>query len=291
MSGYREVGKAILKSFGKTYISKGSRVSTKKIPDGIVKDVDTAKGKITAVSIDGKQTETVLSTEAKALRIKKTKFRNQQVKEEMGLSSIPEEDLVTMRVGTLKNKLQYSKELDVDSYKAQGKTGNEALMDAFPTQSEGHIRARSVGRKFFPGLRRNQSELVVKKENKSIAKFEADQADAAAAKKQKDLDQITVTKTETSNRRRSKPNADMPEFKGPGGGVDTRKLIDANNRYEDNFSKERTAERNGLPVDKTKNLWKNGGSVNVNKKKKYREVTNRFSDRMLPNKKRTTRIY
>ena len=46
----------------------------------------------------------------------------------------------------------------------------------------------------------------------------------------------------------------------------------------------------------TRPLWAKGGSVKVNKKKQnikktYRTVTNRFSDRMLPGKKRTTRIY
>jgi len=43
-------------------------------------------------------------------------------------------------------------------------------------------------------------------------------------------------------------------------------------------------------------MWAKGGSVKVNKKKQsnkktYRTVTNKFSDRMLPGKKRTTRIY
>ena len=55
--------------------------------------------------------------------------------------------------------------------------------------------------------------------------------------------------------------------------LDTMALISASQRFKDT------------------GRWKKGGSVNVKKKKKYREVTNRFSDRMLPNKKRTTRIY
>jgi hypothetical protein len=37
--------------------------------------------------------------------------------------------------------------------------------------------------------------------------------------------------------------------------------------------------------------WAKGGSVNVEKSKKYREVENKYSNRMLPNKRKTTRIY
>ena len=71
-----------------------------------------------------------------------------------------------------------------------------------------------------------------------------------------------------------------------------KKLREATSRFENNKSKKEFMD------NPTKPMWAKGGSVKVNKKnktkkqnKKYVTVKNRFSDRMLPNKKRTTRIY
>jgi hypothetical protein len=90
--------------------------------------------------------------------------------------------------------------------------------------------------------------------------------------------------------RRQRPNAEDPFFRLPGGAVDMKKLREATSRFENNKSKKEFMD------NPTKPMWAKGGSVKVNKKKQnikktYRTVTNRFSDRMLPGKKRTTRIY
>ena len=96
-----------------------------------------------------------------------------------------------------------------------------------------------------------------------------------AQKNQQDAEEI--------KKRRQAPKADDPIFKGPMG-LDMQKFLTARKNYETNSVKP------ALKNDPNATYWNKGGSVNT-KKKQYRTVTNRFSDRILPGKKRTTRIY
>jgi len=107
--------------------------------------------------------------------------------------------------------------------------------------------------KFAEAKAQAKQELQTKK----IA--EEQQVKKERAKQQQNLDAI--------NRRNRPPKINDPEI---GGNV--QELIRASQRYKD------------------AGKWAKGGVVNASNGA-FIEVQNKFSDRMLPNKKRTTRIY
>tara|TARA_R110002051_G_scaffold297056_1_gene363294 strand:- start:567 stop:1067 length:501 start_codon:yes stop_codon:yes gene_type:complete len=166
-----------------------------------------------------------------------------------------------MRPGQIVNRLVNS---DLSSY--------SDLVKAAPGNSAAMRRVRNIGQDKVPGLRKTPEERAYKQNIFTRGK-ELAAKDLADKEKVDDLvarkrDFAKQGEEAYEKKHTSKPVGTDPEFAN-----DRDKLIRAFQKWQDT------------------GRWKKGGSVKVNKKKKYREVTNRFSDRMLPNKKRTTRIY
>jgi hypothetical protein len=293
MAGY--IGK-----FLKGMLKEGAQVSTKTIPDGVVgkkvygdpNKID--KLKVEVISKDGKQKALVKVEDIQKKRGRGLNEENipeiQRFEDpiEYARRPISEEELSTLRPGEIKRRLLYDPDLSISKQQETGRTGNELLLEKY--EGDLYKKVRGIGRKELPGLRRNPQEV---KAQSDFARRMQEQQAAAAKKLEKQRKQQILEETTASQQlaaRRQKPNANDPFFRLPGGAVDSKKLLDAIKRYENN--KDSKVFRD----NPTKPMWAKGGSVKVNKKKQsnkkaYRTVTNKFSDRMLPGKKRTTRIY
>ena len=261
MSGW--IGK-VLQAGNKATIKKGSTVSTKKIKDGIVEFIEPNSKKITVQSKDGKMRESVPSTEitvkAGAPRTRTNRLYADR-SDPVALKDLSEDAKLNMSEGELLQKIIRS-----------GESGKGAARRLFPTDSLGDKRGRNIaykGTKIKPDLEKRAYDKNIFARGRQEAKEQVNTDELVA----KQREAQNMKDAEYAKRHSSQPTADMPEFKLKNGDTDITKLRKAFQDYRD-----------------TKK-WKKGGSVNVKKKKKYREVTNRFSDRMLPNKKRTTRIY
>jgi len=282
MSGWREIIKQGVKSATKAMVKKGDTVSTNKIEDGIIQFVEPFSKKVTVQSKDGKIRETVKADE---VTVKKDPETGRKIKRKTSAKSIyiadeaysgtpkkidefSEADFVGMRDGEIRQKLIDS---DLQSY--------DDLAKAAPGDSDIMKRVRFIGQNQVSGLRKTAQQRREK-----ANKFRQAKKEAAEAKQVKELEEKKVAQkkqqdAEEIKKRRKAPQAKDPVFKG-----DFQQFLAARRRYEENSAKP------ALKNDPNATFWKRGGSVNT-KKKQYRTVTNRFSDRMLPNKKRTTRIY
>jgi len=261
MSGW--IGKA-LQAGNKATIKKGSTVTTKKIKDGIVEFIEPNSKKVTVQSKDGKMRESVPSTEitvrAGAPRTKTNNLYADR-SDPVALKDLSEDAKLNMSEGELLQKIIRS-----------GESGEGAARRLFPTDSLGDKRGRNIaykGTKIKPDRARRNYEKNIFARGRQEAKEQVNTDELVA----KQREEKNMKDAEYVKRHSSQPTADMPEFKLKNGDPDITKLKKAFQDYRD-----------------TKK-WNLGGSVNVNGAEKYQTITNRFSDRMLPNKKRTTRIY
>ena len=261
--GWGELIKQGLKSSTKAIVKKGSTVSSKKIDDGIVEKVNPYSKKITIQSKDGKVRETVSAEEVTVKPVRRrtreesvyTQDKNQPANT---IRDFSESELKDMSQGQVRQLL--IRDNSLQNY--------QDLAKLAPGDSEVMKRIRYIGQNQVPGLRKTAGERGNIAEAKAQAKQESDTKKLTEELETKKTTETKRKQTETEKRHSRQPKASDPELVG-----DTMALISASQRFKDT------------------GRWKKGGSVNVKKKKKYREVTNRFSDRMLPNKKRTTRIY
>lgn len=277
--GYGELIKQGLKSAGKAMVGKGSTVSSKKIDNGVVEKVNPYAKTVTIQSKDGKLRETVKAEEVTVKPVRRrTRDESVYIADEadaVALKDLPDDVKLNMAEGELLQKIIRS-----------GESGPGAARRLFPTDNPGDKRGRFIAysktkikpdleeRAYKKNIFAREKDLAKKKveEDKQIKELEEKRA---AFKVAKDAEEI--------KRRRQAPKPNDPAFKGPMG-LDMQKFLTARKNYETNSVKP------ALKNDPNATFWKRGGSVNT-KKKQYRTVTNRFSDRMLPNKKRTTRIY
>ena len=279
MSGWGELIKQGLKSAGKAMVKKGSTVSSKKIDDGVVEKVNPYAKTVTIQSKDGKMRETVKADELTVKPVRRrTREESVYIADEadaVALKDLPDDVKLNMSEGELLQKIIRS-----------GESGPGAARRLFPTDSPGDKRGRFIsysGTRIKPDLeKRAYDKNIFTREREQAAKELADKkilddtlAKREAAKQGKQKEFI--------KQRRQQPNPNDPVFKGPRG-VDMQKFLTARKNYDTNSVKPE------LKNDPNATFWNRGGSVNT-KKKQYRTVTNKFSDRMLPNKKRTTRIY
>ena len=281
-------------------LKEGAQVSTKTMPDAVVgKKVfgdpnKPGKLKVEIISKDGKQKGLFKLDEIKKKPGRARSEQNipeiQQVEDSVNYARRPitEEETLSLRAGEIKNRLLYDPDLGRAKQQETGKTGNELLLEKYG--GELYKGVRGIGRQQLPGLRRKPEEI--KAQSDFARRFKEKQIEAAKKAEQQKKKQVTeeVVASQQLAARRQRPNAEDPFFRLPGGAVDMKKLREATSRFENNKSKKEFMD------NPTKPLWAKGGSVKVNKKKQnikktYRTVTNRFSDRMLPGKKRTTRIY
>ena len=278
MSGFGELIKQGLKSAGKAMVKKGSTVSSKKIDNGVVEKVNPYAKTITIQSKDGKLRETVKAEEVTVQPVRRrTRDESVFLKPDeaytpRNIEDIPKNELAGMSDGEIRRRLIAS---DLQSY--------DDLVRFAGSDSDIDKRLRRISYNQVPGLRKTAEQ---RKEQAN--KFRQAKQEAAEAKRVEELEEQKVAKkaakdAEEIKRRRQAPNPNDPAFKGPMG-LDMQKFLTARKNYETNSVKP------ALKNDPNATFWKRGGSVNT-KKKQYRTVTNRFSDRMLPNKKRTTRIY
>jgi len=272
MSGWRELIKLGVKSATKAMVKEGDTVSTKKIDNGVIQKVNPYSKKVTVQSTDGKIRETVKADE---VTVKKDPETGRKIKRKTSpksiyiadeaysgtprsIENIPKSEIANMRDGEIRQRLIDS---DLQSY--------DDLLKLAPTQSEIDVRIRRIaqGRGGLSGLRKTKEQRnkfreatkLAKQEKKNQAVKAEQQAKKERAKAAADLEKSLV---------RQKP----PTINAPGIDGDRMKLIQAFQRYKDTGS------------------WKRGGAVRASQGV-YIEIENRFSDRMLPNKKRTTRIY
>jgi len=293
MSGY--IGK-----FLKGMLKEGAQVSTKTMPDAVVgKKVfgdpnKPGKLKVEIISKDGKQKGLFKLDEIKKKPGRARSEQNipeiQQVEDSVNYARRPitEEETLSLRPGEIKNRLLYDPDLSIAKQQETGRTGNELLLEKYG--GELYKGVRGIGRQQLPGLRRKPEEI--KAQSDFARRFKEKQIEAVKKAEQQKKKQVAeeVVASQQLVARRQRPNAEDPFFRLPGGAVDMKKLREATSRFENNKSKKEFMD------NPTKPMWAKGGSVKVNKKKQnikktYRTVTNRFLDRMLPGKKRTTRIY
>jgi hypothetical protein len=278
VSGFGELIKQGLKSAGKAMVKKGSTVSSKKIDNGVVEKVNPYAKTITIQSKDGKLRETVKAEEVTVQPVRRrTRDESVFLKPDeaytpRNIEDIPKNELAGMSDGEIRRRLIAS---DLQSY--------DDLVRFAGSDSDIDKRLRRISYNQVPGLRKTAEQ---RKEQAN--KFRQAKQEAAEAKRVQELEEQKVARAaakdaEEIKRRRQAPNPNDPAFKGPMG-LDMQKFLTARKNYETNSVKP------ALKNDPNATFWKRGGSVNT-KKKQYRTVTNRFSDRMLPNKKRTTRIY
>ena len=278
MSGFGELIKQGLKSATKAMVKKGSTVSSKKIDNGVVEKVNPYAKTVTIQSKDGKLRETVKAEEVTVQPIRRrTKDESVFLKPDeaytpRNIEDIPKNELAGMSDGEIRRRLIAS---DLQSY--------DDLVRFAGSDSDIDKRLRRISYNQVPGLRKTAEQ---RKEQAN--KFRQAKQEAAEAKRVQELEEQKVAKqaakdAEEIKRRRQAPNPKDPAFKGPMG-LDMQKFLTARKNYDAN--KDKPALKNNPNAT----FWKRGGLVNTNKKQ-YRTVTNRFSDRMLPNKKRTTRIY
>ena len=278
MSGFGELIKQGLKSATKAMVKKGSTVSSKKIDNGVVEKVNPYAKTVTIQSKDGKLRETVNAEEVTVQPIRRrTRDESVFLKPDeaytpRNIEDIPKNELAGMSDGEIRRRLIAS---DLQSY--------DDLVRFAGSDSDIDKRLRRISYNQVPGLRKTAEQ---RKEQAN--KFRQAKQEAAEAKRVQELEEQKVAKqaakdAEEIKRRRQAPNPKDPAFKGPMG-LDMQKFLTARKNYDAN--KDKPALKNNPNAT----FWKRGGLVNTNKKQ-YRTVTNRFSDRMLPNKKRTTRIY
>jgi len=278
MSGFGELIKQGLKSATKAMVKKGSTVSSKKIDNGVVEKVNPYAKTVTIQSKDGKLRETVKAEEVTVQPVRRrTRDESVFLKPDeaytpRNIEDIPKNELAGMSDGEIRRRLIAS---DLQSY--------DDLVRFAGSDSDIDKRLRRISYNQVPGLRKTAEQ---RKEQAN--KFRQAKQEAAEAKRVQELEEQKVAKqaakdAEEIKRRRQAPNPKDPAFKGPMG-LDMQKFLTARKNYDAN--KDKPALKNNPNAT----FWKRGGLVNTNKKQ-YRTVTNRFSDRMLPNKKRTTRIY
>tara|TARA_R100000388_G_scaffold88686_1_gene69121 strand:+ start:88 stop:924 length:837 start_codon:yes stop_codon:yes gene_type:complete len=278
VSGFGELIKQGLKSATKAMVKKGSTVSSKKIDNGVVEKVNPYAKTVTIQSKDGKLRETVKAEEVTVQPVRRrTRDESVFLKPDeaytpRNIEDIPKNELAGMSDGEIRRRLIAS---DLQSY--------DDLVRFAGSDSDIDKRLRRISYNQVPGLRKTAEQ---RKEQAN--KFRQAKQEAAEAKRVQELEEQKVAKqaakdAEEIKRRRQAPNPKDPAFKGPMG-LDMQKFLTARKNYDAN--KDKPALKNNPNAT----FWKRGGLVNTNKKQ-YRTVTNRFSDRMLPNKKRTTRIY
>ncbi|GEM_PF-5649663 len=262
MSGFGELIKQGLKSAGKAMVKKGSTVSSKKIDDGIVEKVNPYSNKVTIQSKDGKMRETVKADELTVKPVRRRTRQESLYTQDKGqpantIRDFSESELKDMSQGQVRQLL--IRDNSLQSY--------QDLAKLAPGDSDIMKRIRYIGQNQVPGLRKTPKDRAKFAEAKAQAKqelqtkkiAEEQQVKKDRAKQQQNLDAI--------NRRNRPPKINDPEI---GGNV--QELIRASQRYKD------------------AGKWAKGGVVNA-RNGAFIEVQNNFSDRMLPNKKRTTRIY
>jgi len=273
--GFGELIKQGLKSATKAMVKKGSTVSSKKIENGVVEKVNPYAKTVTIQSKDGKLRETVKAEEVTVQPIRRrTRDESVYIADEAdagALKDLPDDVKLNMPEGELLQRIIRS-----------GESGSGAARRLFPTDSAGDKRGRFIAY----SRTKIKPDLEERAYKKNIFAREKELAEQEVAKKQqvKELEEKKVTQkkqqdAEYIKQRRKAPQANDPVFRG-----DFQKFLAARRRYEENSVKP------ALKNDPNATFWNRGGSVNT-KRKQYRTVTNRFSDRMLPNKKRTTRIY
>ena len=282
--GFGELIKQGLKSATKAMVKEGDTVSTKKIDNGIIQKVNPYSKKVTVQSTDGKIRETVKADE---VTVKKDPETGRKIKRKTSpksiyiadeaysgtprsIEDIPKSEIANMRDGEIRQRLIDS---DLQSY--------DDLLKLAPTQSEIDVRIRRIaqGRGGLSGLRKTKEQRNKFREEKALAKKKVEEDKQIKDLEEKRAAQRKGELDEYIKNRRKAPQANDPVFKG-----DLQKFLAARRRYEENSVKPE------FKNDPTKTFWKRGGVVKASKGV-YMEIENRFSDRMLPNKKRTTRIY
>jgi len=173
------------------------------------------------------------------------------------IGDFSEAELSVMKEGEIRQRL--IRDPNMQSY--------ADLAKAAPGDSDVMKRVRAIGQARVPGLRKTMEEKNKFREAQQLAKQEK-KNQAVKAEQQAKKERAKAAAEEKENLARQMP----PKINSPGIDGDRMKLIQAFQRYKDT------------------GRWNKGGSVNT-KKKQYKTITNRFSDRMLPGKKRTTRIY
>jgi len=263
VSGFGELIKQGLKSAGKAMVKKGSTVSSKKIDNGVVEKVNPYAKTITIQSKDGKVRETVKAEEVTVQPVRR-RTRDESVflapdeaYTPKRIGDFSEAELSVMKEGEIRQRL--IRDPNMQSY--------ADLAKAAPGDSDVMKRVRAIGQARVPGLRKTMEEKNKFREAQQLAKQEK-KNQAVKAEQQAKKERAKAAAEEKENLARQMP----PKINSPGIDGDRMKLIQAFQRYKDT------------------GRWNKGGSVNT-KKKQYKTITNRFSDRMLPGKKRTTRIY
>jgi len=274
MSGWGELIKQGLKSAGKAAVQKGSTVSSKKIQNGIVEKVNPYAKTVTIQSKDGKMRETVRADEVTVQPVRRrTREESLYISDEAytpkRISDFSESDLANMSEGEIRQRL--IRDPNMQSY--------QDLAKAAPGDSDIMKRIRFIGQNRVPGLRKTAEDRGKFAEARAQAKQEAEAKKIAEERiAQKERFKASKQKEDIQKRRA------MPKFGDPVFGGDVQKFLAARKKYEENSVKP------ALKNDPNATYWNRGGSVNL-KKKQYKTVINKFSDRMLPGKKRTTRIY
>jgi len=269
MSGFGELIKQGLKSAGKAIVKKGSTVSSKKIDDAIVEKVNPYSKKITIQSKDGKQRETISANEVTVKPVRRrtrqeSLYTQDKDQPASTIRDFSESELKDMSQGQVRQLL--IRDNSLQSY--------QDLVKLAPGDSDVAKRIRYIGQNQVPGLRKRPEEVTEKRN-----KFREERELAAKELSDKKILDDTMAKREAARKNKlddyQKRHSSMPKATDP--------------ELQGNFAKLSKAMQNFRDTGK----WAKGGSVNTKKarKTKFRTVTNRFSDRMLPGKKRTTRIY
>ena len=266
MSGFGELIKQGLKSAGRAIVKKGSTVSSKKIDDGIVEKVNPYSKKVTIQSKDGKQRETVFANELTVKPVRRrtrqeslyTQDKNQPAST---IKDFSESELKDMSQGQVRQLL--IRDNSLQSY--------QDLVKLAPGDSDVAKRIRYIGQNQVPGLRKRPEEVADKRN-----KFREERELAAKQLADKKILDDTMAKREAAKNNKlndyNKRHSSMPKNTDP--------------ELRGNFAKLSKAMQSFKDTGK----WAKGGMVNA-KLGAFVEVQNNFSDRMLPNKKRTTRIY
>ena len=261
--GFGELIKQGLKSAGKAMVKKGSTVSSKKIDDGVVEKVNPYAKTVTIQSKDGKIRETVKAEEVTVQPVRRrTRDESLYLAPDEAytpkrIGDFSEAELAGMKEGEIRQRL--IRDPNMQSY--------ADLAKAAPGDSDVMKRVRFIGQNKVPGLRKTSEEKNKFREATNLAKQEK-KNQVVRAEQQAKKERAKVAADLEKSLARQKP----PTINAPGIDGDTRKLMQAFQKYKDTGS------------------WKRGGAVRASQGA-FIEVQNRFSNRMLPNKKRTTRIY
>ena len=260
--GFGELIKQGLKSASKAMVKKGSTVSSKKIEDGVVEKVNPYAKTVTIQSKDGKLRETVKADELTVKPVRRrTREESIYIADEnytpKKIGDFSETELAGMSEGEIRQRL--IRDPNMQSY--------QDLAKAAPGDSDIMKRVRFIGQNKVPGLRKTSEEKNKFREATKQAKQEK-KNQAVKAEQQAKKERATQQKNLDAMKRRNRP----PKINDPEIGGNVQELIKASQRYRDAGS------------------WAKGGAVRASQGA-FIEVQNRFSNRMLPNKKRTTRIY